>query len=296
MTKSPLLSILIAFFAMLSAGIMARMAVQTFERGPIPEKQLTSASLGASDALSTLRNAGGAITVAIGAAGGPLHNLFVSTVTLKNTGYAPILPTDIYGNIRLKTSAPWQIIAVTNGLQGGVSFDWRKVNDAEFLAEPALINPGDLIWATVYLTYPDDRGAAPDNEIPPLEWDARISNLKAILTDSQNTSLLASGPLVVFITSWGIFSIILSFLIYFGLYLQLLHLNRFLSPWRIQSLVLVAGTGVVSLCAAEAGNAYIIGPTIYLPQVDHLLNLPVLIFNLVLLGMLYFMGRQRQTN
>jgi hypothetical protein len=107
MTKSlNLVNILIAFFAMLSAGIVARMAVQTFERGPIPEKQLTSANYGASDALSTLRDARGAVTVAIDAAGRPLHNLFVSTVTLKNTGYAPILPTDIYGKIRLKTTAP----------------------------------------------------------------------------------------------------------------------------------------------------------------------------------------------
>jgi hypothetical protein len=102
--------------------------------------------------------------------------------------------------------------------------------------------------------------------------------------------MLASGPLVVFITSWGIIIIILSFLIYFGLYLQLLHLNRFLSPWRIQSLGLVVGAGVVSLCAAEAGNAYVVGPTIYLPQVDHLLNLPVLIFNLA--ALLYLMWRQ----
>jgi hypothetical protein len=79
MTKSlNLVNILIAFFAMLSAGIVARMAVQTFERGPIPEKQLTSANYGASDALSTLRDARGAVTVAIDAAGRPLHNLFVA--------------------------------------------------------------------------------------------------------------------------------------------------------------------------------------------------------------------------
>jgi hypothetical protein len=289
------LTVLIAFAAMLSAWILVGFAMQTYQRGPIPEKRLTSESLGRSDALSALRNAGGAISVTVDAGGKPLHNLFVSTVILKNTGQAPILPTDIFGKITLKTTAPWQIITVTNGLQGGIAFDWRKMSDLAFQAEPALINPGDVIWATVYLTNQNDADVTQDDTLsPPLEWDARISNLKAILTEPQNDpGSLASGQLVVFITSGGILIIVLSFIVYYGLYLHLFYLNGFLSPWRTLSFCLVLSAGLVSLSAAEAGNTYIVGPTPYIPQIDHLLNIPVLFFNLVALGTLFWMWRRK---
>src|SRR5665213_3117832 len=90
---------LIALFSMLTGWVALSIAWQAFTRGPIPTKSLTYQDLGATDALSALRNAEGAINVTIDAEEKPLHNLFSVTVFLQNTGSAPILPSDIYQNI-----------------------------------------------------------------------------------------------------------------------------------------------------------------------------------------------------
>jgi hypothetical protein len=243
--------------------------------------------------LTTLRDAGGAIAVSVTAHGKPLNNLYVFTAALKNAGTAPIVPADILEKITLKTSAPWQIIAITKGGEGALGFSWRKISDTAFQAEPALINPGDWVWAAVYMTYLGS-GPPPTRDgilMPPLEWSARITNLKSITPESELGDTISFSALAVSLSPVGVGVVLAAFSICFMLYLWLLHFNGALSPWRLRSVASVVVAAVLSISGAEAFNSYVMGN-----QYDlyfNALNAPILVVNVLCLAALFVNTRFR---
>jgi hypothetical protein len=112
--------LVVAIIAIFTGWVLAGVAYQTFGRGPIPAKHLSSANTGAIDILDDLRNAGDAIaTSVVDAKGNKIDNIYYSTIYLGNNGSAPILATDFDGKVKLTTKEPWSIITIRNNAESG---------------------------------------------------------------------------------------------------------------------------------------------------------------------------------
>jgi hypothetical protein len=281
---------IIAALTLLFICLSVQIAWQALVSGPIPEKSLTSNIINSSDALIALKSAGGAISVSVKAGDKPLSNLFVVTAILTNTGHAPILRSDIDKNITLSTVKPWEIIAITSpSSDRGISFNWTKANETEFSAEPALINSGDVIVSTVYITHSTELPAGVSLR-PPLFWNTRIANLAAIMPEKTTTQTIDPGifPLIVLVYGNGLLFLLVSFSIYTFSYLYLLMRNGILYIFNIKSIIIVLISSIFSLAAAESATFYLFRTNLILKNNNEIINLPIIIFNFVLLGVLIF--------
>ena len=280
-----------AAIALLVSITSASFLERTFKRGPIPEKNLTYFSFGASIALEQIDKEDGIISVQVNAEGKVLRNLFVELTTLRNSGHAAIVPDDIYENISLSTEAPWRIIAVTNKSDAGqsIAFTWERVSDTQFKALKALINPGDFLAATVYLTRMSDDISEKD---PPLIWSARISNLPEIKKQATETFELQQPgflPVALYLGGNGLLFVLFSFSIYALSYFYLLQANRYDLSMSASRILFYVFACLLSLAAADAGNAYVFGSKIISnAPVENWLNLPWLLMNWLILGFLVF--------
>ena len=239
MTKfGSFIQILIALFAAVNGYILVNVAIQNHAQGPAPEKHLKSVVIFSADTLDTLKKAGNAIEISAKAGDAPIDNVYTPVLLLQNTGEAPIQSTDFEGKIGIKTVPPRKIITVlTPGGGGAVSLLWSKRSDTEFRADPALINPGDTVSTTVYMTKVDgkDDGETGDSatqlDKPPLKWDMRVVNLRAIdYGTGVGGETLELINAVVFYDGNKIIGFLLCASLYMAIYTRLLcgmasHLN-----------------------------------------------------------------------
>ena len=273
-----------------------KIASQTFERGPIPPKSLTTSTFSGSDAMSALRNAGNFITVYVSANNKPLSNLFIATSTLSNSGAAPILPTDIYENIKVETKDPWEIVALTNekGEPPSINLKWKRVDARTFSADPALINPGDRITAVLYLTHFKPLSTDIEEQAPVISWSSRISNMSAIVEKEAIVHLQTSEiiPLFVYVYGFGLIFLVSLFVIYILIYLHLLKAVGIIFNGSVRRSFLVGGCAILSLLASEASNSYVFGSSILDQGANNAYNLPVIITNWACIAALLVLRRR----
>src|SRR5208282_5708923 len=177
----PIFTLLLTLVIAINGYIVATVAYGTYTRGPFPVKHLQSDQSYSSDVLEALRNAGRAVDLQVRSGDVTLNNIYLSSITLTNTGGAPVLPSDFFGKIAIRTTPPWKLLTI--GSSNGpriLSLDWSRLNDTEFQADPVLINPGDIISITVYMTRVDDKKGDQQEKVdkPPLQWDMRVANLQ----------------------------------------------------------------------------------------------------------------------
>jgi hypothetical protein len=284
--------LVVAIIALFTGWVLAGVAYQTFGRGPIPAKHLLSSNTGAVDILDDLRNAGDAIsTSVIDAKGNKIDNIYSSTIYLVNSGSAPILASDFDGKVKLTTKEPWSIITVRNNTESGLpQFNWRKVNNTELEADPILINPGDLIDSTVYLTSGDPK---PDVTSGPLIWDVRIANLRQIDYTNSNPVAQPTFPELLNVrvdyVGNNLLIFLLVFVAYFSAYVYFLSEQGYLSS-RLTLVVYVVAAALFGLFAADVTVTYLTGP---FDKINHALNAPILICNFLLLCWIVFWVRPK---
>jgi hypothetical protein len=187
-----------------------------------------------------------------------------------------VLPSEFYGNIKLSTKEPWSIVGITGGGGAGKpSLNWHKINNTEFEAEPALLNPGDVIFNKVYMT---SNITQTDTYVrPPLEWSARIANLAGIEYDEQHdtrafpvllpVSVEYDGNEVLFVTV--IFSIYLSVFIYY------LSISGYFSS-TIMTVLYAVAASVFSIMSADVTKSYLFDSV---AKINNVLNAPILLIN-----------------
>ena len=231
--------------------------------------------------------------------GKPVHNLRIVQATLKNTGATPILPADMIEPLSLRAEKNWRIVGIANQpllRETAPQLKWGRVDDGEFRSERALINPGDTVWATVYLSWAGE-GEPPADREQAVSWHARIANLRGIALD-RNTldeSIRGNGPILVFLWGWGVPFILASFAIYCWLTVLLLARSGLMRPDRRGGLAAVPLTSLRNLAAAEAGATYVFGtnPYISLP-ISHWANLPPIVANVAMITGLLLTARHHR--
>jgi hypothetical protein len=294
--------ILIAIFGvaatLVSAVIAANAVFQTSRWGSSPPKHLSAAYIGPIDPLSDLNGPGSTLDIKIKNGKRDVKNLRLVSVTLKNDGQTPILSNDMFEPLSLISDSPWNIVAVSNHALGdGPTLKWHTISEQQVQAEPLLLNPGDNIFLTIYLSW-TGTGDIPQPDKAPIHWRARINNLQGISTEPDMASQISKlGPVAVNLFGWGIPFILMEFLIYNGLSVALLFRSDIIRPSVSWTLLLIPFAGLLNISAAEAGTTYIFGaqPLIALPT-DNMANLPPLLANaamIILLGIVtYFKNRK----
>jgi hypothetical protein len=245
------------------------------------------------DVLSDLQNAGNAIITSVeDASGKKLDNLYAPLIVLTNNGEAPILPSDFFGKIRLRTKDPWAILAINSDAEkGSPGLVWHKISGTEFEAEPLLINPGDNINSTVYLTSKTIQTDAIPN--PPLDWDMRIANLSQIEYFGSGSSAQSQFPQLlninVFYSGNSLLLLLGMFVAYLAVYIYYLSAFKYLSS-TIKTVSLVVAAALFSIMAADVSETYL---TQSLKTISQTLNAPILLLNFCALWWIAYQIRQK---
>jgi hypothetical protein len=262
--------------------------ITLYESVPAP-LQISTQIIGPISPLLAFGDYGKLISISAKIGNKKFDNIFIETAILKNIGRTPIRPEDTYAPLGLKVNAPWQIITI-DGFSGGenVIATWSRVKDDEFRTNKILLNPGEQIWATIYLTL---QNATPDAQ-PPIDvrWVGRIAGLSQLQLESASEwkrtvhswryYQRASWGIRVGLSGWGV-PFFLAYLVVSELiYLRLLAGLRLLNPWGPFSYGMVLGATLLSVVAAESTSTFLIPSqfTIYDP-IEFWLNAPWIALN-----------------
>lgn len=180
------------------AGIYATYDTSSREQ---PQKRLAERYLSDQNPLSDLSSPNADVSINIKIGKENINSLRIVQTSLINVGKLPIVPNDIVEPISIESDPSWRIVSVVNSspdgssssLQGRlqrdndgpVQLEWSKVNDHIFTAKPALLNSGDNVTITAYLTKTDTAFSKDDlvGSVPvdvPIVWKTRIAGLKGI--------------------------------------------------------------------------------------------------------------------
>lgn len=145
--------ILTVVVSLITAAVPAYVAYDLWGRGSIPEKRVQLMRYSNIHPLRDLSALGDRVSIYIKVEDQTFDNLVIARAYLLNAGSSPILPSDFFENLSINVETPWKIVAVENGgFFRGVTLKWKRISDTRFEAAPALLNPGDSVPVTIYLT------------------------------------------------------------------------------------------------------------------------------------------------
>ncbi len=285
------LNLVVALAAIMVTVLLANYSVSP---GPNPPKSLSAEFIGPTDPLSDLADNLAGISIEIKSSGKPVDKIYLYQTTLRNSGNTPILPSDFFGDMKITTARPWAIVAVSGSAKSSpqnIGQAWTKVSDTEVSAAPTLLNPGDHIDVTVYLTAPEQEVKALKYDSPaPIEWRVRVVNMPSIIIEMNPFQQFASkqGPIVVHVWGWGVPFLLTIFLLSLWLHLYMLCQVDSLFGKRTYFMLVALVGGLMSLACADALTTYIFGlyPGLKM-TVDHWVNLPPIIVNFAMIISLY---------
>jgi hypothetical protein len=282
------------------AVVTAYISYDLFSKGNIPPKMVSMSeyTINPLDDLYPLENEKKPI-LNIGNA--KITNLIIYSTTFKNTGKSPIVPNDFIEPLSVTANAPWRIITITDSKYSlsDIRFKWQRISDNRFIAEPALLNPGDAISIYVYITNPesaihkDDSVNKRDNL---LKWNARIVNLPSITKEKSFSALEVEknyGSISVILYGRALIFTFFCMSIFFILYLHLLYEAGFLSYLSFKEMIIIVIFGLLSLAASESMSTYLFRNFLTdLMGVEHWLNLPPIIINIICLIILWILSKK----
>lgn len=278
-----------------SIALPIYVSYELHRRGPIPEKKIVLTKRAESDVMSTLSLFAGKARISLQMENENINNLVISDAMLKNAGTSPILPKDYYENISVNVKKPWKILAVED--KYGISFKWKKMSDSKFEAEPALLNPGDTVYTSVYVTNTQIKkgSALSTKDRPNVKWKARILNMRGFTTPPKVPRKMPDdimNPFISFTPKAGLFTIAIAIL-FQALYLHFLSLTGYVKTITLRTIPWILGITFLSWAAAESTATYLFRPSYtMILGVSHLMNAPWIIANAVILIILYRMAKR----
>lgn len=281
------------------------------ERGSDSPKALKAYYFPSFDPLSDVRRAKGELSLSLKSGAAEIPNLRIRQTWLQNTGKAPILPGDMIEPLSVSTQAPWRIVTVvTRTPKGpnGVQLSWTRKSATEFTSAPALMNPGDVVAANVYLTkdasvggdsvtQPDEKVGKPEPDVP-IEWQARIANMRGIDVDPDidtDDYMRALGPIQVSLYGIGVPVLVVTFLSLTAMYSLMFMKLGWLKSKNIKISLLLLSLTALSLVGAEAATTYLFGMKPFDSNpVNHLINAPLIFMNIAAIAYLWWRSFRRQ--
>ena len=297
-TNGTLKTVLGVAVALLTICVPIHVAYELHNRGPEPEKSLQSQRWLQVNPMSDLSALGDRVRLSLRIDGQTMDHLVIASAFLENVGDAPILPDDYHQNLSVSVTYPWRIVAVENSQPGlgKVKLKWNRISITRFEAEPALLNPGDIVDTTVYLTSQSNSQAAGANELPKphVRWGTRITNLKGIrdAPDFFERMVEKRWGITINLSGWSVPFTIAGALVSLALYLVLLDQAGLINQWGWKSIAIVLFAALLSFAAAEAMATYLFGNiSTEIVGVDHTLNAPPIVAHAVAVSVLWWKTR-----
>lgn len=193
--------------------------------------------------------------------GKTFDNFFTASLKIVNNGSSPILPSDIYEKISLKVNQSWKILSVSSiSAACCIHFDWQRISDREFDADPTLLNPSDQSLSFVYITK-DSTTDFPTMtaDAPLLLLGGRVVNMKSFSNGNDKPNLYSSGLIQVSIYDIGILFFLISFITYQSIYIFAFYRTKVFAGKLINIISLLLGASVISAASSEASCTYLFG-------------------------------------
>ena len=258
---------LFIFVSILTCAVPIYVTYDLFHKGPIPKKKIILGQFGIIDPMSDLSPLGEKVRLSLEVDDETVDNLVISKSFLRNAGNSPIIPDDYHENISVSVPDPWRIVAVKSP-GGMIELTRNKVTDTRFEAQPALLNPGDQVSTTIYLTNTKFKGLMDYDVYQNLKvkWNARITNLRYF---SKWRSPL-DEPLrptwrgiVVHLSSWALPFTLMTAVLFLCLYLYLLFKSALLTKISYSNIPVIAAFSLLSFSSAEVIAYYLFDPFPY---------------------------------
>lgn len=277
--------------ALLTSAVAAYVAYDLYGRGPSVPKRVELTRFKFNYMMAVLSElVEGPVAVTLTVNGQTIDHLFIESTQLRNVGRTPILPSEFHENLSVNVERPWNIVAVESPKKSpGVQLRWKPISDTRFEAEPALINPGDVVTTNVYLTNTQFKEKQSE---PSVDWRARITNLRAF--DEVPGTRVVSKSVSISFSGWAVPFTIVSALLFQAVYLHLMLRAGILRGWTWRSIILVLGAGLLSFAAAESSATYLFGNDfneLFGFGVDHWMNAPWIVLHAAVLVSLYMKAR-----
>lgn len=280
-----------------TAAVPVYVSYDLWGRGSAPEKDVELTRFGIINPLRDLSFiTGGGTSLSLRFNDQPADNLVIASTQLKNVGKSPIVPADYVGPLTVSVKPPWKIVAVANSSlwTSGVQLKWKRVDDLHFEAEPALLNPGDVVWTYVYATTIDGLSSGPDVPKPEVEWAARIVNLRAFRETAKEDYTGRFWGVIVELSGWGVPFTLASATLFLAIYLRLLVSIRLLRNWRMKSIGIVLWCSLLSFSVAECIATYLFGTSMTrVAGVSHWLNAPPILLHVAFIAYLWCRLKRR---
>lgn len=286
---------------LITAAVPAYVAYDLATKGTAPKKRVELHKMPFINPMNDLAALGKEVSLSLNIRGQSANNFIIGKQWIRNAGDAPILPTDYHEKISINVQNPWKILAVENSgdLPNAIQFKWKKVTDTKFEAEPALLNPGDIVSTNIYLSH-TNVGKPPytgRSSAVNTEWKTRIVNMNDFI-DVPYYSLEFNKPgakneiygCQLFLYGWNYVFVIVVACLFFSLYLHLLGVSGSINKINPKSIVVIVISGLLSFAAAESSATYLI-PNFFIKVggVSHLMNAPWLILHMLFI--LYFYSK-----
>ncbi|HEY2586022.1 MAG TPA: hypothetical protein VGI81_09700 [Tepidisphaeraceae bacterium] len=294
MNKTLAIGTLIVMIAQIVVPIWAQFFF--YSLGQTPEKHIELTQIGPINSgwEFSLGNSPVPFTMSMKHGDRTYDNVVIVSGILRNTGSTPILPTDFVEKLTAHVADPWKIIDVGDGI-GNVKFRWNRLDGNTFQAEPTLLNPGDSVWTTLYLTNKDSSAttSAPLSEQvkPEVEWNVRIVNLKSFTTPPTFLEKYKARfwGVVVQLSGWSFIFTMADAILLNAIYLHFSAASGYLKKWNWKSFILLLGISVLSFCAAESTATLIFGNQFSdFDGINWWLNLPPVLIGVVVFSWLLY--------
>lgn len=300
-TESRLWQIIFVIVGLLTAFVPAYVSYDLYGRGPILEKKI-ELKISFINPLEDLAGLGNKVSLSTRSQTLNIDNIIIARTSISNVGRAPIVPNDYYERISVNVKKPWKILAVGNdSLFRGVEFKWNRISDSSFEAVPALLNPGDIVSANVYLTNTGDEKLSKIEKTakPEIEWKARIVNMPAFTIAPDIASVFKKHVwgVTIDLAGWAVPFTIGAAMLFLALYLHLLTQASLLRGMGVGGIMTVLGASFLSFAAAESMATYLFNNTIYAllnRGTPHLLNAPWIILHVFFLVFLLVKVKRRE--
>jgi hypothetical protein len=286
---------------LLTVAVPTYVAYDLQAKGSAPEKKIEIRKTQTMNLMEDLSALGDKVDLSLRIENQVTDNLFIAKAWLNNVGTAPILPSDYYEKISVNVPTPWKILAVEDekGFQSLVNFKWKRISDTKFEAEPALLNPKDMVSTNIYLTNTQFRKKSSADKRPEVkvEWKARIVNMKGFAEIPSFSIDLKDGGVSINLEGWSLAFTIITSMLFLALYLHLMLRAGFIGNINLRGIILIVAAGLLSFAAAESMSTYLYGSfNTKLLGVSHWLNAPWIIAHTIVIISLWLKAHRRQNS
>lgn len=174
-TETRVWNLLALVVGVLTASAPLFVGLEQLRKGNVPEKKIELFWHTMINPLGDLSALGSTAKLRLQISDATYDNIAIRQFRLTNVGAAPVTAADFHKPLSVSVDPPWTIISIENddSIVRSFPLEWDQEASNRFVAKPFLLNPGDAVYQTIYLTNTD-----------PMDFE-KIRNQKYLQVDTK---------------------------------------------------------------------------------------------------------------